>query len=156
MPRMKLKVLVSGRGRGARNNETNTFNYVNTDGYFHSIPGVRCVVHRYDRGSAKGHGIHKREGPSEVAPSQFENQGWLWEVVVSGDRSRTLQMICAKWPRSGDERVLRPSVSAVNERYAKNVSIQRKWEQTCSGSPRRREAQQQLLKSSSTDPYSRK
>jgi len=68
-------------------NETGKFEYVNTGGYYHSLPGDPCAHLLYHRGSPASHGFPEREGSPEVAPSQFEINYSYGEVVAAADQS---------------------------------------------------------------------
>ena len=57
--------LFAGKDAERHYHETGKFEYVNTGGYYHSLPGdpLRTVHRRHCR-SAAGHGLPEREGPS--------------------------------------------------------------------------------------------
>ena len=56
--------LFKGADAERRYHETGKFEYVNTGGYYHSLPGDPLRdVHRHHRRSAARHGLREREGP---------------------------------------------------------------------------------------------
>ena len=67
--------LFNGVRRRAALHETRKFEYVNTGGYYHSLPGDPLrTFHRHDRGSAARHGLPEREGPPGGGAFAVRNQ----------------------------------------------------------------------------------
>jgi glutamine synthetase len=65
--------LFKGKDAERHYHETGKFEYVNTGGYYHSLPGdpLRQFIDTA-RGSAARHGLREREGPPGSGASQFE------------------------------------------------------------------------------------
>jgi glutamine synthetase len=75
--------------------ETGTFEYVNTGGYYHSLPGdpLRTfidVVAEVQRAM----GFQNEKDHPEVAPSQFEINYSYGEVVAAADQIQLYKLIC--------------------------------------------------------------
>jgi glutamine synthetase len=76
-------------------NETGKFEYVNTGGYYHSLPGdtLRTFID-YAAEVQRAMGFQNEKDHPEVAPSQFEiNYGYA-EVVAAADQIQLYKLIC--------------------------------------------------------------
>src|SRR6202163_4706367 len=75
--------------------ETGKFEYVNTGGYYHSLPGdpLRLFI---DRSSEvqRAMGFQNEKDHPEVAPSQFEINYGYGEVVAAADQIQLYKLIC--------------------------------------------------------------
>jgi glutamine synthetase len=74
---------------------TGKFEYVNTGGYYHSLPGdpLRTFIDRCAE-VQRSMGFQNEKDHPEVAPSQFEiNYGYA-EVVAAGDHIQLYKLIC--------------------------------------------------------------
>src|SRR5437588_7189269 len=81
--------------------ETGKLEYVNTGGYYHSLPGdsLRLFI---DRASEvqRSMGFQNEKDHPEVAPSQFEiNYGYA-EVVAAADQIQLYKLICRQVARN--------------------------------------------------------
>ena len=75
--------------------ETGKFEYVNTGGYYHSLPGdaLRSFIDTAAE-VQRAMGFENEKDHPEVAPSQFEiNYGYA-EVVAAGDQIQMYKLIC--------------------------------------------------------------
>ena len=75
--------------------ETGKFEYVNTGGYYHSLPGdpLRLFIDRCAE-VQRAMGFENEKDHPEVAPSQFEiNYGYA-EVVAAADQIQLYKLIC--------------------------------------------------------------
>jgi glutamine synthetase len=78
-----------------RFHETGKFEYVNTGGYYHSLPGdaLRTFIDRCAE-VQRAMGFQNEKDHPEVAPSQFEiNYGYA-EVVAAADHIQLYKLIC--------------------------------------------------------------
>ena len=75
--------------------ETARFEYVNTGGYFHSLPGdpLRLFVDRVAE-VQRSMGFQNEKDHPEVAPSQFEVNYGYGEVVQAADQIQIYKLIC--------------------------------------------------------------
>jgi len=75
--------------------ETNRFEYVNTGGYYHSLPGD--PLRQFIDASAevqRAMGFQNEKDHPEVAPSQFEINYGYGEVVAAADQIQLYKLIC--------------------------------------------------------------
>ncbi len=75
--------------------ETNKFEYVNTGGYYHSLPGDplrQFIDHSAEVQRAMG--FENEKDHPEVAPSQFEINYCYGEVVQAADQIQLYKLIC--------------------------------------------------------------
>jgi glutamine synthetase len=75
--------------------ETGTFEYVNTGGYYHSLPGDplrSCIDTAAEVQRAMG--FQNEKDHPEVAPSQFEINYGYGEVVAAADQIQLYKLIC--------------------------------------------------------------
>ena len=75
--------------------ETGKFEYVNTGGYYHSLPGDP-LRHFIDRSAEvqRAMGFENEKDHPEVAPSQFEINYSYAEVVAAADQIQLYKLIC--------------------------------------------------------------
>ena len=87
--------LFSGTDAERRYHETGDFEYVNTGGYYHSLPGdpLRLFI---DTASEvqRAMGFENEKDHPEVAPSQFEINFSYAEVVAAADQIQLYKLIC--------------------------------------------------------------
>src|ERR1700686_2729589 len=87
--------LFSGADAEARYHETRTFEYVNTGGYYHSLPGdpLRQFIDTTAE-VQRAMGFQNEKDHPEVAPSQFEINYGYGEVVAAADQIQLYKLIC--------------------------------------------------------------
>jgi len=87
--------LFQGADAERRYHETNTFNYVNTGGYYHSLPGdpLRMFIDTTAE-VQRAMGFQNEKDHPEVAPSQFEINYGYGEVVAAADQIQLYKLIC--------------------------------------------------------------
>lgn len=75
--------------------ETRTFEYVNTGGYYHSLPGdpLRNFIDTTAE-VQRAMGFQNEKDHPEVAPSQFEINYGYGEVVAAADQIQLYKLIC--------------------------------------------------------------
>src|SRR5580693_5476577 len=75
--------------------ETGKFEYVNTGGYYHSLPGdsLRLFIDRAAE-VQRAFGFQNEKDHPEVAPSQFEINYNYGEVVAAADQIQIYKLIC--------------------------------------------------------------
>jgi glutamine synthetase len=85
------------RGTDAERNfhETHKFEYVNTGGYYHSLPGdtLRLFIDRSAE-VQRAMGFQNEKDHPEVAPSQFEINYCYAEAVAAADQIQIYKLIC--------------------------------------------------------------
>src|SRR6476660_4757224 len=87
--------LFNGVDAERRYHETGKFEYVNTGGYYHSLPGdpLRIFIDKSAE-VQRAMGFQNEKDHPEVAPSQFEiNYGYA-EVVAAADQIQLYKFIC--------------------------------------------------------------
>ena len=87
--------LFNGADAERRYHETGKFEYVNTGGYYHSLPGdpLRTFIDTAAE-VQRAMGFQNEKDHPEVAPSQFEiNYGYA-EVVAAADHIQLYKLIC--------------------------------------------------------------
>jgi glutamine synthetase len=87
--------LFQGADAERRYHETGKFDYVNTGGYYHSLPGdpLRTFIDTAAE-VQRAMGFQNEKDHPEVAPSQFEiNYGYA-EVVAAADQIQLYKLIC--------------------------------------------------------------
>jgi glutamine synthetase len=89
-----------GEDAERRYNETGKFEYVNTGGYYHSLPGdpLRTFVDTTAE-VQRAMGFQNEKDHPEVAPSQFEINYSYGEVVDAADRIQLYKLICRQVAR---------------------------------------------------------
>ena len=150
--------LFLGSDAERRYHETGKFEYVNTGGYYHSLPGD--VLRTFIDTTAevqRAMGFQNEKDHPEVAPSQFEINYGYGEVVAAADQIQTLQ---ADLPPGGHEDGLHRIVPAQTgggrewQRNAHERLDQQGREESVLGSKGRGEAEQIRLgvRRSNPDP----
>ena len=87
--------LFNGPDAERRYHETGKFDYVNTGGYYHSLPGdpLRTFIDTTAE-VQRAMGFQNEKDHPEVAPSQFEINYGYGEVVAAADRIQLYKLIC--------------------------------------------------------------
>jgi glutamine synthetase len=87
--------LFQGLDAERRYHETNKFEYVNTGGYYHSLPGdpLRNFIDTVAE-VQRAMGFQNEKDHPEVAPSQFEINYNYGEVVAAADQIQLYKLIC--------------------------------------------------------------
>ena len=87
--------LFQGVDAERRFNETGRFEYVNTGGYYHSLPGdpLRNFIDRAAE-VQRAMGFQNEKDHPEVAPSQFEINYSYAQVVAAADQIQLYKLIC--------------------------------------------------------------
>ena len=87
--------LFNGADAEARYSETGKFEYVNTGGYYHSLPGdpLRSFIDTTAE-VQRAMGFENEKDHPEVAPSQFEINYGYGEVVAAADQIQLYKLIC--------------------------------------------------------------
>ena len=87
--------LFQGADVERRFHETNRFEYVNTGGYYHSLPGdlLRTFIDTTAE-VQRAMGFQNEKDHPEVAPSQFEINYGYSEVVAAADQIQLYKLIC--------------------------------------------------------------
>ena len=87
--------LFKGADAERRYHQTATFEYVNTGGYYHSLPGdpLRTFIDTTAE-VQRAMGFQNEKDHPEVAPSQFEINYGYGEVVAAADQIQLYKLIC--------------------------------------------------------------
>ncbi|WP_321476155.1 glutamine synthetase family protein [uncultured Paludibaculum sp.] len=87
--------LFKGEDAERNYNETGKFEYVNTGGYYHSLPGdpLRQFIDTTAE-VQRAMGFENEKDHPEVAPSQFEINYGYGEVVAAADQIQLYKLIC--------------------------------------------------------------
>ena len=87
--------LFNGPDAERRYHETNKFEYVNTGGYYHSLPGdpLRTFIDTVAE-VQRAMGFQNEKDHPEVAPSQFEINYGYGECVAAADQIQLYKLIC--------------------------------------------------------------
>ena len=87
--------LFNGKDAERHYHKTGKFDYVNTGGYFHSLPGdpLRAFIDTVAE-VQRAMGFENEKDHPEVAPSQFEINYSYGEVVAAGDQIQLYKLIC--------------------------------------------------------------
>ncbi len=87
--------LFDGPDAERRYHETGKFNYVNTGGYYHSLPGdpLRTFIDTTAE-VQRAMGFQNEKDHPEVAPSQFEINYSYGEAVAAADQIQLYKLIC--------------------------------------------------------------
>ena len=87
--------IFQGTDAERRYHETNKFDYVNTGGYYHSLPGdpLRTFIDTTAE-VQRAMGFQNEKDHPEVAPSQFEINYSYAEVVTAADQIQLYKLIC--------------------------------------------------------------
>ena len=87
--------LFAGRDAEQRYHETGKFEFINTGGYYHSLPGD--PLREFIDATAevqRAMGFQNEKDHPEVAPSQFEINYGYGEVVAAADQIQLYKLIC--------------------------------------------------------------
>ncbi|HXY04442.1 MAG TPA: glutamine synthetase beta-grasp domain-containing protein, partial [Terriglobales bacterium] len=87
--------LFQGADAERRYHETGKFDYVNTGGYYHSLPGdpLRTFIDTVAE-VQRAMGFQNEKDHPEVAPSQFEINYSYGEVLAAADQIQLYKLIC--------------------------------------------------------------
>src|SRR6516165_624216 len=87
--------LFAGPNAERRYHETGKFEYVNTGGYYHSLPGdpLRTFIDTVAE-VQRAMGFQNEKDHPEVAPSQFEINYGYGEVVAAADQIQLYKLLC--------------------------------------------------------------
>ena len=87
--------IFAGKDAERHYHETGKFEYVNTGGYFHSLPGdpLRLFIDTTAE-VQRAMGFQNEKDHPEVAPSQFEINYSYGEVVAAADQIQLYKLIC--------------------------------------------------------------
>jgi glutamine synthetase len=87
--------LFEGKDAERRYHDTGGFEYVNTGGYYHSLPGdpLRLFIDTAAE-VQRAMGFQNEKDHPEVAPSQFEINYGYGEVVAAADQIQLYKLIC--------------------------------------------------------------
>jgi glutamine synthetase len=87
--------LFQGSDAERRYHETNKFEYVNTGGYYHSLPGdtLRQFIDKTAE-VQRAMGFENEKDHPEVAPSQFEINYSYSDVVTAADQIQIYKLVC--------------------------------------------------------------
>ena len=93
--------LFAGPDAERRYHETNKFDYVNTGGYYHSLPGdpLRSFIDTTAE-VQRAMGFQNEKDHPEVAPSQFEINYNYAETVAAADHIQLYKLICRQVARN--------------------------------------------------------
>jgi len=93
--------LFAGPDAERRYHETGKFEYVNTGGYYHSLPGdpLRTFIDTTAE-VQRSMGFQNEKDHPEVAPSQFEINYNYAEVVAAADHIQLYKLICRQVARN--------------------------------------------------------
>jgi glutamine synthetase len=93
--------LFQGSDAERRYHETGKFEYVNTGGYYHSLPGdpLRTFIDTTAE-VQRAMGFQNEKDHPEVAPSQFEINYSYAEVVAAADHIQLYKLICRQVARN--------------------------------------------------------
>ena len=138
--------LFEGADAERRYHETGKFEYVNTGGYYHSLPGdpLRMFIDTAAE-VQRAMGFQNEKDHPEVAPSQFEINYSYGEVVAAADQIQLYKLICRQVATSmGHDGQLPAEAGGGRERqrHAHQRVGQQGRQEPVLGSEGRREAQQ--------------
>src|SRR3954454_16218816 len=87
--------LFKGRDAERHYHETGKFEYVNTGGYYHSLPGdpLRDFIDRCAE-VQRAMGFENEKDHPEVAPSQFEMNFSYSEALIAADQVQLYKLLC--------------------------------------------------------------
>jgi len=93
--------LFAGMDAERRYNETGKFEYVNTGGYYHSLPGdpLRMFIDKAAE-VQRAMGFENEKDHPEVAPSQFEINYSYSDVVTAADQIQLYKFLCRQVART--------------------------------------------------------
>ena len=130
----------SGADAEARYNETGKFEYVNTGGYYHSLPGdpLRTFIDTTAE-VQRAMGFQNEKDHPEVAPSQFEINYGYGEVVAAADQIQLYKLICRQVATGMDMTASflpKPVVGVNGNGMHTNVSVSKGQQKSVLGSAR--------------------
>ena len=131
---------VQGPDAERRYHETGKFEYVNTGGYYHSLPGdpLRTFIDTTAE-VQRAMGFQNEKDHPEVAPSQFEINYSYAEVVAAADQIQLYKLICRQVAtKHGLDRVVPAQAGRRRQwqRHAHQRFRSARAARTCSGTPR--------------------
>ena len=134
--------------------ETHKFEYVNTGGYYHSLPGdpLRTFIDTVAE-VQRAMGFENEKDHPEVAPSQFEINYSYGEVVAAADTIQLYKLICRQVATKLGMTACflpKPVVGVNGSGMHTNVSVTQRRQEPLLGSEGRGEAQRRSAGSSST------
>ncbi len=129
--------------------ETGKFEYVNTGGYYHSLPGdtLRTFIDRAAE-VQRAMGFENEKDHPEVAPSQFEINYSYSDVVTAADQIQLYKFLCRQVARNMGltaSFLPKPVVGVNGSGMHTNVSVTQGQEEPVLGSAGRRKDQQVCL-----------
>ncbi len=141
--------LFKGADAERRYHETGKFEYVNTGGYYHSLPGdpLRTFIDTTAE-VQRAMGFQNEKDHPEVAPSQFEINYGYGEVVAAADQIQLYKLICRQVATNlgfTASFLPKPVVGVNGSGMHTNVSISEERQEPFLGREGRREAQQDRL-----------
>ena len=140
---------VRGADAERRYHETGKFEYVNTGGYYHSLPGdpLRTFIDTTAE-VQRAMGFQNEKDHPEVAPSQFEINYSYGEVVAAADQIQLYKLICRQVANEHGLHGIFPAEAGggrERQRHAHQRFDQQGREEPVLGSEGRREAEQGRL-----------
>jgi glutamine synthetase len=92
--------LFAGTDAERKYHDTGSFEYVNTGGYYHSLPGdpLRTFIDTTAE-VQRAMGFQNEKDHPEVAPSQFEINYSYGDAVSAADQIQLYKLICRQWRR---------------------------------------------------------
>ena len=140
--------------------ETGKFDYVNTGGYYHSLPGdpLRTFIDTTAE-VQRAMGFENEKDHPEVAPSQFEINYGYGEVVAAADQIQLYKLICrqvATGMGCSASFLPKPVIGVNGNGMHTNVSDQQRWQEPLLGSKRRREPRAVGVVVHRSHPFQRK
>ena len=149
--------LFQGHDAERRYHETGKFEYVNTGGYYHSLPGdpLRTFIDRTAE-VQRAMGFQNEKDHPEVAPSQFEINYGYGEVVAAADQIQLYKLICRQVATNmGLTACFFAQTGGRRERQRNaHQRLDRQRQKSFLGFEGGREAEQGRLGVSGSDPYS--
>ncbi len=126
--------------------ETSKFEYVNTGGYYHSLPGdpLRTFIDTTAE-VQRAMGFQNEKDHPEVAPSQFEINYGYGEVVAAADQIQLYKLICRQVATNMGltaSFLPKPVIGVNGSGMHTNVSISEERQELVLGCQGRRETQQ--------------
>jgi glutamine synthetase len=87
--------LFKGRDAERHFHETNSFEFISTGGYYHSLPGdaLRTFIDKAAE-AQRAMGFQNEKDHPEVAPSQFEMNFSYSEVLIAADQIQLYKLLC--------------------------------------------------------------
>ena len=139
--------------------ETGKFDYVNTGGYYHSLPGdpLRTFIDTTAE-VQRAMGFQNEKDHPEVAPSQFEINYGYGEVVAAADQIQLYKLICRQVATNMGLTASFPAQAGCRcqrQRHAHQRFHQQGWQEPVLGFEGRREAQQDGMGIRRSHPHTR-